>query len=246
MTISNATYAPIFSKENAGLKLQTQNYRIVKTVEGTATATYIFGFGGLSDKAKTIYASSHADMVANARLKPNQAIINIITERRINASFYPLFSRQIIHTTGTVIEFQETLNSQTKTPAAYKVGDIYSLNGGDYVVVQVNDDGKHGKIIYTNNTMFHIWDTANSISSYLGKEWRLPSIEEMKDILGNLNKINNALSTITQRKIVSGSYWCQNETDAERANIVSWNEISYTVSKANKASAMRYIAVSEF
>lgn len=55
--------------------LQKNNYKVLKTITGEATATYIFGIGGLSNKA--LKDNAIATMVKNAKLDGKaQAIIN--------------------------------------------------------------------------------------------------------------------------------------------------------------------------
>ena len=46
--------------------LNKNNYKVVKTINGEATATYIFGIGGLSAKALRDNATSN--MIKNAKL----------------------------------------------------------------------------------------------------------------------------------------------------------------------------------
>ena len=83
------------------VELSAANYRIVGTVSGTATDNYIFGIGGLSKKA--LANNSYAEMVANANLKDNQAIINVSTVERIKA--YVVYAKREMVTSGVVIEF---------------------------------------------------------------------------------------------------------------------------------------------
>ncbi len=105
VTFQNVVKRDNFANENLELRLKSENYRIVRTVTGEARATYICSFGGLSPKAQRIFASSYDDMVTNANLQPNQAIINVSAEKRANLWAYGIFARQVVHTTGTIIEF---------------------------------------------------------------------------------------------------------------------------------------------
>ena len=84
------------------VQLTTNNYRVVKQVSGTATETYVFGIGALSKNA--LAKNSYANMVANAELKDNQAIINITTTE--NTKNILVYTEREVTTTGIVIEFK--------------------------------------------------------------------------------------------------------------------------------------------
>lgn len=161
---NNAVLGHDYCNEITKQELESQEYRIVGTVTGTASSTHILGvIGGLSSKARNIYRSSYDDMLRKAELKPNQAIINVTIEKRY--AFFIVFSQTAVHTTGTVIEFPAKGNKKSQasasaaTPTAkiennsydaiYKVGDIYKIGAREIgIVVEVSADGKHGKIIY--------------------------------------------------------------------------------------------------
>ncbi len=70
-----ASSCSTFSSLNAidtGTALSSANFHYVKTVQGEATSTYIFGFAGGNDAGKAI-----ADAKAKADLKDNQALANV-------------------------------------------------------------------------------------------------------------------------------------------------------------------------
>lgn len=83
------------------VQLSTNNYRVVKKVSGSASETYIFGIGGLSKSA--LAKNSYAEMVANADLKDNQAIINVSTSERTQNIV--VYTKREMTTSGVVIEF---------------------------------------------------------------------------------------------------------------------------------------------
>lgn len=57
---------------DTGTALSSANFHYVKTVQGEATSTYIFGFAGGNDAGKAI-----ADAKAKADLKDHQALANV-------------------------------------------------------------------------------------------------------------------------------------------------------------------------
>ena len=163
VTFQNAIISHDFAKDNIDKRLKEEDYRFVKMVTGEASATYVFTIGGLSERAKNIFKSSYEDMVNNANLRPNQAIINVTAEKRANLFFYPFFAKQVVHTTGAIVEFgeQKEVVSVTANPVeitkpivekekTYKLGDLYVNGDKKGIVISVTEDGKHGKIISLN------------------------------------------------------------------------------------------------
>lgn len=86
------------------VELSQNNFKVIDKVSGQSTATYIFGIGGLSNKALIEKAKSQmlesANLVGNAR-----AIVNLTTEDHITLVF-PVFYRRTVNVSGHVIEFQ--------------------------------------------------------------------------------------------------------------------------------------------
>ncbi len=85
------------------VELSAANYRVVGPVSGKAVNSYIFGIGGLSKSA--LANNSYAEMVENAHLKDNQAIINVTTVERVKA--FVVYTKREMVTSGVVIEFTE-------------------------------------------------------------------------------------------------------------------------------------------
>ncbi|HJF70524.1 MAG TPA: hypothetical protein K8V05_07185 [Butyricimonas virosa] len=83
--------------------LTQNNYKIVKTITGEATATYILGIGGLSSKA--LKENAVANMVKEAKLDGRcQAIVNTQVSVK-NAIVTPFYVKKIVTATAQVIEF---------------------------------------------------------------------------------------------------------------------------------------------
>lgn len=163
VTLQNAILGHDFAKDNIDKRLKEEDYRFVRMVTGEASASYVLWIGGLSERAKNIFSYSYQDMVKKANLKPNQAIINVTAEKRVNLFFYPFFAKQVVHTTGAIVEFgeQKEVVSVTAKPVeiakpivekekTYKLGDLYVNGDKKGIVISVTEDGKHGKIISLN------------------------------------------------------------------------------------------------
>ncbi len=107
VTLKNPVMSHDYASNNLKARIDAKDYKVVRTVEGKATATYIFGIGGHSSRARKIYASSYDDMVRNANLKANQAIIGVQAETRHFNIFGCVYIRNTVHTTGRVVEFED-------------------------------------------------------------------------------------------------------------------------------------------
>lgn len=84
--------------------LSQKNYRVIGTVEGSATISRVLGIGGVSKKA--IKDNAYANMVKNAKLSGSQAIVNTTTEVK-NRGVVPFYVKTVVTTTGQVVEFTE-------------------------------------------------------------------------------------------------------------------------------------------
>ncbi len=100
-----------YASFNLNKRVNSEEYKVIKSVSGEAKAVYVLGLGGLSDSAITLNDSSYKDMVYNAQLKANQAIINVTSESRV--AVFPFVGVRTVHTTGTVIEFTTSAESAT-------------------------------------------------------------------------------------------------------------------------------------
>ena len=83
--------------------LSQKNFHVVKNVEATASATYVFGIGGLSKKA--LYNNAVAELTKKADLKGSQALVNVTVKNSGKVILF--FGKVIYRAEGTVIEFDE-------------------------------------------------------------------------------------------------------------------------------------------
>jgi hypothetical protein len=103
---SCATFYPNVTSANVNqtqVVLESNNFKVIKRVEGSAAATYIFGIGGLSKKG--LVASARTELYNNASLQGSQAIIGEHTEYKTSNIIPYLWGRAIATTSGYVIEF---------------------------------------------------------------------------------------------------------------------------------------------
>lgn len=107
MATSCGVHNAMFTNVNnnvTNVELSESNYRIVEKVTGEATATYIFGIGGLSKKTLTENAKSNMFNTADLEGK-SRAITNIVTETYYK-SITPLYVERTVTVTGYLIEFE--------------------------------------------------------------------------------------------------------------------------------------------
>jgi PBP1b-binding outer membrane lipoprotein LpoB len=104
---SCAGFSTIYPKESPAhtqVLLQENNFRVIKTVEGEWSATYILGIGGLSKES--LLNSATSNMYKNAQLTGSQTIINI-TSVVSSKTILGIYTKKTAIVSGTMIEFIE-------------------------------------------------------------------------------------------------------------------------------------------
>ena len=84
------------------VELSEANFEYVKAVEGSASATYVFGIGGLGKK--TLIGNAKAEMMKKAGLEGSQAVINVSTDLKV--SNYVVFVQYKATVSGDVVQFK--------------------------------------------------------------------------------------------------------------------------------------------
>ncbi len=122
------TMSPIANAPS--VDLSQNNFRVVKYVEASASCTYVFGIGGLSQKA--LRQNAVADMMLKANLKGSQAVINIVTKvsRKIITPFY---IKTTMRVQGTVVEFENPSFNYTVEIAESQKEEISNKPEYDFV-----------------------------------------------------------------------------------------------------------------
>ena len=83
--------------------LSQKNFHVVKTVQASVSATYIFGLGGISQKA--LKNNAVAELTKKANLKGSQALVNITVKN--TAKMFLFIGKVTYYAEATVIEFDE-------------------------------------------------------------------------------------------------------------------------------------------
>lgn len=124
----------------------------------------------------------------------------------------------------------------------YKIGDYYKQGNLEGIVFAVDASGRHGKIL-DFKSYSTTWD--NAMSKYSSNQgWRLPSINELKQIYQYNSNLATALKEKTVSWSLSSNHWSSQEiddTNAQCLNLSNGRAIS-----ALKTNTMRVRAVCEF
>jgi hypothetical protein len=100
-------YVPSSNRTVNGTRVELTkgNFKVVKTVKGNSTATYVLGFGGISNKA--LIEKAKADMLENADMEGKaRTIIDLVTEYHLTRVF-PFYYQKTVTVSGTLIEFTD-------------------------------------------------------------------------------------------------------------------------------------------
>ncbi|MGM0943608.1 MAG: DUF6567 family protein [Bacteroidota bacterium] len=99
---SHSAFTGNLNSQNTQVILSEKNYEVQNRVEGKASATYIFGIGGLSKKS--LLESAKNEMYQNANLKGgSKALINETFSTK--TSFFLFFWKHQVNASADVIEF---------------------------------------------------------------------------------------------------------------------------------------------
>ncbi len=87
---------------SSSTSLSSNNFKMVKLVQGEATTTKIFGFGGLAKEA--IVAEAKKDLMRNNPLKDGQALANVTVDFKNSFVFFVIKTKVTV--TADVVEFK--------------------------------------------------------------------------------------------------------------------------------------------
>ena len=113
LLVNNCGFMPegyLGHSTNTQVILSEANYKIINSVRGDATATFILGVGPLNDR---LYSRAKKDMLENANLagggNKSRALINITTDEQIRFVwfYFPFWFSKTVYITADIIEFRE-------------------------------------------------------------------------------------------------------------------------------------------
>ena len=114
LLVNNCGFMPqgyLGHSTNTQVILSEANYKIINSVRGDATATFILGVGPFNDR---LYSRAKRDMLENANLagggNKSRALINITTDEQIKyfiLFYFPLWFSKTVYMSADVIEFKE-------------------------------------------------------------------------------------------------------------------------------------------
>ena len=84
--------------------IQSNNFKIIKSVSGSAEAVYIIGFGGGTKKIKDgLYAQAKKNMLENNPLQQNQTLTNVTVDVKKKHGVFKSYIRVTI--SADIVEF---------------------------------------------------------------------------------------------------------------------------------------------
>lgn len=99
---SHSSLTENLKSQNTQVTLSQNNFTMGERIEGDATATYVFGFGGLSKKS--LLETARKSMYQNANLTgSSKALINETFSNK--TSFYLIVWKHQVNVSADVIEF---------------------------------------------------------------------------------------------------------------------------------------------
>ena len=113
LLVNNCGFMPegyLGHSTNTQVILSEANYKIINSVRGDATATFILGVGPSNDR---LYSRAKKDMLENANLagggNKSRALINIATDEQIRFVWFyiPFWFSKTVYISADVIEFKE-------------------------------------------------------------------------------------------------------------------------------------------
>ena len=116
LLVNNCGFMPegyLGHSTNTQVILSEANYKIINTVRGQATATFILGIGPFNDR---LYSRAKRDMLEKANLSgggnKSRALINITTDEQIRYFVFPwpplpIWFNKTVYITADIIEFKE-------------------------------------------------------------------------------------------------------------------------------------------
>ena len=86
--------------------LNQSNFEVIEQVSGSATATYVFGYGG--NKIDAIIQNARSNMLRQVDLLgSSRAIANEVVETKIQFIVYPIVVKVTATTSAHIIEFDK-------------------------------------------------------------------------------------------------------------------------------------------
>ena len=113
LLVNNCGFMPegyLGHSTNTQVILSEANYKIINSIRGDATATFILGVGPSNDR---LYSRAKKDMLENANLagggNKSRALINIATDEQIRFVWFyiPFWFSKTVYMSADVIEFKE-------------------------------------------------------------------------------------------------------------------------------------------
>ena len=162
--------------------LDNANFTVIGKVSGSASASYVLGIGGLSQKS--LKGNAVAAMYENANLTGSQAIINVTFKQRVSSIL--IYSKIEYTASGTIVEFfdgkrpivpSKTVCVQEDDVEEYIVNDV----------IEKEEEPMQKELIVSKSDNNGTWYDAVEYCKQLGEGWELPNREQVEYIIDNFD-----------------------------------------------------------
>ena len=166
------------------VNLKHANYRIVKQVDGFASANYVLGIGGLSKKS--LEGNAIADMYQKAELVGNQQIINITTTQSVKVIL--IYVKRQICAHGYVIEFIDG-NQEIEIPENINENTTAETDNQQYSQLE-SIEKKHQRLMKAAKT--YSLSTTMPFKAY-ERLYKFYTIDNVEENLSQLEQIQSVM-----------------------------------------------------
>ena len=105
---------------------------------------------------------------------------------------------------------------QTGPACKFKIGDTYDKKGVRGIIFEINETGKSGKIISSEPAIECSWEDVNKQKIRINPGWRIPTIEELENII-----INHS-SSLNCKKKKNIIFWSTTQKDSVNQRGIKW------------------------
>jgi hypothetical protein len=90
----------------SSVELKKTGFKVVKTLSGESSATYILGIGG--NNPKGLFNEAKKNMYSSYNLKENQVISNIVSDVKQKFFLFPIYYKVTLYLSADVFEFNDS------------------------------------------------------------------------------------------------------------------------------------------
>ncbi|MBT2163124.1 Lcl domain-containing protein [Zobellia barbeyronii] len=154
-------------------------------------------------------------------------------------SFTPLEVEKVEVVSDAIVKTENIEEIDAGATLKLGTGDIY--NGG--IIFTIDSSNKTGKIAYIEDKGPMTWKNAMNIHEQLGEGWRLPELDELRDLYKTIGP-----GTDNKGKFENELYWSATPFDEHQARLVKFSDgnASYHYNSSGTHRKFRVRAIKDF